>query len=138
MKMDFSHRHSAILSPAASSLLPQSLRHKTSSRLRRGTESRNPLQSADLTEGVELLALWCQSGVPFRDDFLTLNQTHYQAKPNGVDFVGATEQAWQTINGSVDKQTQDKIKELLKRGILKPTTRLVLTNAIFTRPPSDL
>ena len=76
-------------------------------------------------------ALWCQSGVPFRDEFLTLNETHYQAKPNGVDFVKATEQARQTINAWVEKQTQDKIKELLKPGILKPTTRLVLTNAIY-------
>jgi serpin B len=76
-------------------------------------------------------ALWCQSGVPFTDEFLSLNETHYQAKPVGVDFIKETEQARQTINTWVEKQTQDKIKELLKPGVLDPLTRLVLTNAIY-------
>lgn len=37
----------------------------------------------------------------------------------------------QTINQWVEKQTNDKIKELLKPGVLKPDTDLVLTNAIY-------
>jgi len=76
-------------------------------------------------------ALWCQSGIPFTDEFVSLNETHYKAKPAGVDFVKETEQARQTINGWVEKQTQDKIKELLKQGVLTELTRLVLTNAIY-------
>jgi serpin B len=76
-------------------------------------------------------ALWCQTGVPFTDEFLTLNETYYQAKPNGVDFIKATEQARQTINGWVEKQTEDKIKELLKPKVLTPDTKVVLTNAIY-------
>src|SRR5262249_50008486 len=48
-----------------------------------------------------------------------------------VDFVGATEQARKAINAWVEKQTHDKIKELIKPGILNVDTRLVLTNAIY-------
>src|SRR5262249_26696863 len=48
-----------------------------------------------------------------------------------VDFISATEQARQAINAWVEKQTQDKIKDLLKPGILNNLTRLVLTNAIY-------
>jgi serpin B len=47
-----------------------------------------------------------------------------------VDFKGATEQARTTINKWVEDKTNKKIKDLLKPGILKPVTKLVLTNAI--------
>ncbi|MBW2010870.1 MAG: serpin family protein, partial [Deltaproteobacteria bacterium] len=36
-----------------------------------------------------------------------------------------------TINKWVEQKTNDKIKELIKRGILDPLVRLVLTNAIY-------
>jgi len=75
-------------------------------------------------------ALWCQVNYPFHDDFLKVNETYYGGKPVGVDFR-KTEEARQTINTWVEKQTQDKIKELLKPGVLDADTRLVLTNAIY-------
>jgi serpin B len=76
-------------------------------------------------------ALWCQMNYPFTNEFLDVNQTCYGGRPSGVDFAGNTEQARQTINAWVEKQTQDKIKELIKQGILDNLTRLVLTNAIY-------
>jgi serpin B len=76
-------------------------------------------------------ALWGQKGYPFLPDFLSLTRTNYGAGLKEVDFANATEQARQTINAWVEKETQDKIKELLKVGILTPDTRLVLTNAIY-------
>jgi serpin B len=76
-------------------------------------------------------ALWAQKGYRFLDEFLTLNQESYGAGVRRVDFKGATEAARRTINAWVEKQTRDKIKELLKRGILTSLTRLVLTNAIY-------
>ena len=48
-----------------------------------------------------------------------------------MDFIGATEQTRKDINAWVEKETNDKIKELLKPGILTSQTRLVLTNAIY-------
>ncbi|MCS7168615.1 MAG: serpin family protein [Gemmatales bacterium] len=76
-------------------------------------------------------ALWCQTGVPFREDFLSINEKYYDAKPTGVDFAASPEQARLTINAWVEKQTQEKIKDLLKPGVISALTRLVLTNAIY-------
>ena len=41
------------------------------------------------------------------------------------------EQARKTINDWVAKQTKDKIKDLIARGVLTADTRLVLTNAMY-------
>ena len=75
--------------------------------------------------------LWGQKGYGFLPDFLGLLKTHYGAGIEEVDFVGDTEAARKTINGWVEEQTKDKIKELLKPGVLDTMTRLVLTNAIY-------
>ena len=41
-----------------------------------------------------------------------------------VDFINATEAARQAINAWVEKKTNDKIKELIKKDILTRDTRL--------------
>lgn len=76
-------------------------------------------------------ALWGQKGFGFLNDFLTTTQTNYQAGLHEVDFMGDTEGARKTINAWVEKQTNDKIKDLLKPGVLSADSRLVLTNAIY-------
>ena len=76
-------------------------------------------------------ALWGQKDYAFLPDFLALNRKHYGAGLELVDFAGATEKARGTINAWVERQTREKIKDLLKPGILTPLTRLVLTNAIY-------
>jgi serine protease inhibitor len=76
-------------------------------------------------------ALWGQKDYRFLPAFLQLTHDNYGAGLQEVDFVKATEQARRTINAWVEKQTEDKIKELIKPGILEPMTRLVLTNAIY-------
>lgn len=76
-------------------------------------------------------ALWAQRGSTFLDDFLKLLKTDYGAGVNEVDFAGSTEAARSTINQWVEQKTQDKIKDLLQPGSLRPDTRLVLTNAIY-------
>ncbi len=89
---------------------------------------------ADKKRGYQLStanALWGQQGYGFRADFLKIARDDYGGGLNDVDFVGATEQARQTINSWVEKQTNDKIKDLLPQGFLDATTRLVLTNAIY-------
>jgi len=76
-------------------------------------------------------ALWGQKGEPFLKEFLDLTKKYYGAGPREVDFVRQTEKARKTINAWVEKQTKDKIKELIKKGILGRDTVLVLTNAIY-------
>lgn len=75
--------------------------------------------------------LWGQKGYGFKEDFLKLTKDNYGAGLQEVDFIRATEAARKEINAWVEKQTRDKIKELIKEGILDDTTRLVLTNAIY-------
>jgi len=76
-------------------------------------------------------ALWGQQGYEFLDEFLELIKANYDGGLNKVDFTKATEQARQTINEWVEEKTNDKIKELIKKGVLDRMTRLVLTNAIY-------
>jgi serpin B len=68
-------------------------------------------------------ALWAQQGYTFLDAFLKLLKTDYGAGLNQVDFKGATEAARLTINQWVEQKTQDKIKDLLQPGALRPSTR---------------
>ncbi len=84
-------------------------------------------------EGCELNIanrLWGGAGERFLDSFLELTEDYYGARLEQVDFAGATEAARKTINAWVEKQTRDKIKELLHRGDVDGAI-LVLTNAIY-------
>ena len=76
-------------------------------------------------------ALWGQKGYGFLAEFLELIEAQYGGKLNEVDFITATEDARQTINAWVEKETKDKIKNLIGERVLTPLTRLVLTNAIY-------
>jgi serpin B len=76
-------------------------------------------------------ALWAQKDYRFLDQFFELVTTHYRAQLSYADFKAAYEAARQEINAWVERQTNDKIKELLKPGVLDALTRLVLVNAIY-------
>ncbi len=76
-------------------------------------------------------ALWPQQEYAFLPAFLALADEHYHAQSTAVDYVNANEQARLTINEWASEQTNGKIKDLLRPGILNKLTRLVLTNAIY-------
>ncbi len=76
-------------------------------------------------------ALWGQKGFPFRPEFIERTGKFYGAALTEVDYKTAAEQARQTINAWVEKQTNDKIKDLIPGGALNQDTRLVLTNAVY-------
>lgn len=76
-------------------------------------------------------ALWVQQDYPFLEEYLTTVENYYGGKAANVDFVGETEKTRETINTFIEEQTNDKIEDLIPRGILTPSTRLVLTNAIY-------
>jgi serpin B len=76
-------------------------------------------------------ALWGQKGHHFLPAFMNLLQTHFGAEARQLDFRQATEEARETINAWVEKQTRQKIQDLLPPGILDSATQLVLTNAIY-------
>jgi len=75
-------------------------------------------------------ALWGQEKYPFDLPYIQRVQQSFAGGLNSVDYA-QTEKARTTINNWVAQQTRDKIKDLIGKGILKPDTRLVLTNAIY-------
>jgi serpin B len=77
--------------------------------------------------------LWGQQGYGFSPEFLKATENCYGAGLKEVDFIDgqAREEARKTINAWVEQQTSDKIKELIRPGLLTADTRLVLTNAIY-------
>lgn len=56
---------------------------------------------------------------------------YFKSGATSVDFKKDHESARQAINHWVEEKTSNKIKELLKQGILNDLTRLVLVNAIY-------
>lgn len=76
-------------------------------------------------------ALWGQKGYGFLEKFLELIETNYGGKLNEVDFMRAAETARKTINRWVEQKTNNKINNLIPKGVLDSMTRLVLTNAIY-------
>ncbi len=75
-------------------------------------------------------SLWPQQGYPFLDEYLTLLEEHFGVSVTPVDFRRAIEAA-EAINQWVEKETEEKIKNLISPDALDDLTRLVLVNAIY-------
>jgi serpin B len=75
-------------------------------------------------------SLWPHREYPFLEEFLSLAERQYGVSITPVDYADS-ESARETINGWVEQKTQDRIQELIPRGILDALTRLVLVNAIY-------
>ena len=76
-------------------------------------------------------ALWGQKNYELLRSFTQLVEDQYGGKLQELNFVKAVERARRTINSWVEKQTNDKIKDLIGPSVLDASTRLVLTNAIY-------
>jgi serpin B len=76
-------------------------------------------------------ALWVQKDFLLLEDYTNRVENYYGGKAVNLDFKNDLEKSRQTINSFISEQTNNRIKELLKPGILKPNTKLVLTNAIY-------
>ena len=76
-------------------------------------------------------AVWGQHGFGFLPDFLDVLAENYGAGMRTMDFAGAPEESRDRINDWVAEETGDKVNNLLQPGTIDPTTRLVLTNAIY-------
>ncbi len=67
----------------------------------------------------------------FEPAFLELTRASYGAPLEPVDFRGAPENERQRINAWVLDRTRGRIDELLPRGSIDGSTRLVLVNAVY-------
>ncbi|MHB8899104.1 MAG: serpin family protein [Thermoguttaceae bacterium] len=75
--------------------------------------------------------LWGQTDYRFHNEFLEVARDRYGAGLALMDFAQDPEAARRQINSWVEKQTGEKIRDLLAPGILDQRTKLVLTNAIY-------
>lgn len=75
-------------------------------------------------------ALWGQTGLRFHPAFAKALKEEYGAPLHRIDF-GDQPAARKAINDWVEKETRDKIKNIVPRGAPPPSTRLVLANAIY-------
>jgi serpin B len=76
-------------------------------------------------------ALWGEKGYDFRQEFLSKARDYYGAGLMELSFESDPNAARSTINRWVEKETHDRIKDLLPAGSVDKDTRLVLTNAIW-------
>ena len=81
--------------------------------------------------------LWGQSGFSVNRDFLALLRDSYRAPLETVDFAHAPGDAATAINHWVAAQTHDRIPQIVSADDLPPTTRLVLTNAVYFKGKWD-
>jgi serine protease inhibitor len=76
-------------------------------------------------------SLWPQRGHPFLPEYVGLLQQYYGASVTPLDYAGAAEAARKTINDWVERETDRKIIDLIKPGVLGRDTLLVLANAVY-------
>ncbi len=76
-------------------------------------------------------ALWGEREFRFLKDFIDTIKKFYGGRFFIVDFKRNVEGARKRINEWIEKETEGKIKNLLKKGDIDPLTRLVITNAIY-------
>lgn len=84
--------------------------------------------------GYELLVanrLWTRQGKTYVPEFVNVLKTNYGSEVIPMDFQNQTEPSRVTINQWVQKQTNDKIKDLLPPGFIEKATELVITNAVY-------
>lgn len=76
-------------------------------------------------------ALWTEKTYSFTPAFLNTIDEFYKGSATALDFKNEANTSRLTINSWVEKQTENKIKDLIPTDGINPDTRLVLTNAIY-------
>jgi serine protease inhibitor len=76
-------------------------------------------------------ALWGEQSYSFLKPYVEAVSKHYGATFHAAGFMKNAEAERLRINAWVEKETNDRIKNLLPAGSVSDVTRLVLTNAIY-------
>jgi serpin B len=121
--------------PASFSALQHSLEQmsaKTAEVAKKSQEFGGPSEPITLNIANRLFA---QKSYHFREAFLSLVKQNFGGAFEPLDFVADPAAATQRINKWVADQTRDRIRDLIPRGALDKTTRLVLANALYLKAP---
>lgn len=102
------------------------LQQKLASRSEKTGDEGKPLFQLNIAD-----AIWGQVGFSFREAYLNTLAQNYDAGLRLLDFAGQPERARAIINDWVSDATGGKIQDLAPADAIRPTTRLVLTNAIY-------
>lgn len=92
-----------------------------------GTEQRVELAPAN--------QLFGDRSVTWERAFLTVLAKQYGAGLIDLDFQGDPDGARMAVNDWTADQTHDRIPQILPQGVVDPSTRLVLVNALFFKAP---
>ncbi|MDY6934676.1 MAG: serpin family protein [Spirochaetota bacterium] len=76
-------------------------------------------------------SLWGEQTYSFLEGFLDVLALNYGAAMYLLDFINNPDESRQIINTWIEDQTNGKITDFLKPGIVTKSTRLVLTNAVY-------
>jgi serpin B len=76
-------------------------------------------------------ALWAEKTCPFLPGYISTAQRYYSANTTNLDFISHPEDSRKTINRWVENKTENNIRDLIPAGVIDPSTRLVITNAIY-------
>ncbi len=75
--------------------------------------------------------LWGEKTYTLKPEFISLNKEAYNSPLQKMNFIGSPDGSRMEINAWVEKQTEQRIKDLIPPGAITTDTRLVLTNAIY-------
>ncbi len=76
-------------------------------------------------------SMWCQSDFEFEDEFLDTLALYYDAGVYTVDFKTDPDGSRKAVNDWVEKETEEKIKDILPPNSVDTLTRLILANALY-------
>ncbi len=88
-------------------------------------------KKGDLIQFYNANSLWIQKNIKLESDFLNLNKSYFSASLNYVNFLNNPDKSRLSINKWVEKNTKNKITDLLKPSSIDNSTRLVLVNALY-------
>lgn len=91
----------------------------------------NALNNGSTVDIYTVNSIWAQKDFKFREEFIGILKNNFNSSLNLVDFIKETENSRLQINKWVETQTNEKIKELIKPGLIDYLTRMVLVNAIY-------
>jgi serpin B len=86
-------------------------------------DDKNTLQQAD--------DLWAQRGFAVRPGYLQVLAAAWDTGVHTTDFATDTEGARQAINSTIQQETDGQIRNLFGQGAIDPSTRMVLTDAVY-------
>jgi serine protease inhibitor len=75
--------------------------------------------------------LWGEKTYPFRQAYLDTIGKHYGSAAFPVDFRNDPDGARKKINAWVEKQTRERIKDLVPKDAVDKSTKLVVANAVY-------